>query len=117
MICRTTGGDPDPVNTQPAINMGPHYGCPNLPGGGSGQNTWYRMPSFAYFELCTPADPACGGRQGAYISGGSAAECDTGNGATSCLVGKFTDILTTGTVGPGIGSGTSMKALGVQLIR
>ena len=117
MTCRTYNGDPDPISTQPTINTGPNYGCPNAPGGGSGQNIWYRMPSFAYFELCTPTDPDCGGRHGAYIKGSDAAECDTGNGATSCLVGRFTDILTTGTVGPGIGSGTGMKALGVQLIR
>jgi hypothetical protein len=51
------------------------------------------------------------------MSGGNAAECDTGNGATSCLVGKFTNILSTGTVGPGVGSGTGSKALGVQLIK
>jgi hypothetical protein len=117
MTCRTGNTEPDPNSAQPAINTGPFYGCPNLPGGGNGQNVWYRMPSFAYFELCSPDDPACGGRHGAYISGGNASECNTGNGATSCLVGKFTDIVTTGTVGPGIGAGTNMKALGVQLIR
>ena len=59
----------------------------------------------------------CGGRHGAYISGSNAAECDTGNGSTSCLVGKFMDILGTGTVGPGVGAGTGSKALGVQLIK
>ena len=117
MTCRTDNGDADPSNTSSSINTGPYYGCPNLPGGGNGQNIWYRMPIFAYFELCEPADPDCGGRHGAYIKGSDAAACDTGNGATSCLVGKFTDILTTGTVGPGIGSGTGRKALGVQLIR
>jgi hypothetical protein len=117
MTCRTDNGDPNPDSSQPNINTGPYYGCPELPGGGNGQNIWYRMPSFAYFELCTPSDPACGGRHGAYIKGTDGAACDTGNGATSCLVGKFTDILTTGTVGPGIGSGTNMKALGVQLIK
>ena len=58
-----------------------------------------------------------GGRYGAYIKGSNAAECDTGNGSTSCLVGKFVDILSSGTVGPGAGSGTGNKALGVQLIR
>lgn len=118
MTCRTSNGDPDPISAQPAISsQAMNYGCPNPPGGGNGQNIWYRMPSFAYFELCSPADPDCGGRHGAYIQGTNAAECDTGNGATSCLVGRFTDILTTGTVGSGIGSGTGMKALGVQLIK
>jgi hypothetical protein len=115
--CRTKNGDPDPVSSQPTVLNGPNYGCPNPVGGGDGQNIWYRMPSFAYFKLCDPSIVDCGGRQGAYISGGNAAECDTGNGATSCLVGKFTDILGTGTVGPGVGSGTGSKAIGVQLIK
>jgi hypothetical protein len=115
LTCRTYNGDPDPV-TQ-ANDPDPWFGCPYAPGSGDGQNIWYRMPSFAYFKLCDPSDPDCGGRQGAYISGGNAAECDTGNGSTSCLVGRFTDILSTGTVGPGAGAGTGSKALGVQLIK
>jgi hypothetical protein len=118
VTCRTYNGDPDPNNNQPTINDPDlNYGCPNPVGGGSGQNLWYRVPSFAYFEPCEPSDPACGGRHGAYISGNNRAECDTGNGSTSCLVGKFTNILSTGTVGPGVGSGTGSKALGVQLIK
>ena len=51
------------------------------------------------------------------MSGSNKTECDTGNGATSCLVGKFIDILSSGTVGPGVGAGAGNKALGVQLIR
>ena len=43
--------------------------------------------------------------------------CDQGNGQTGCLVGKLVHILSTGTVGPGSGSGTGTKALGVQLIK
>ena len=117
LTCRTFNGDPDPISSQPTINNSPNYGCPHLPGGGSGQNIWYRMPSFAYFELCHPDDPECGGRQGAYIQGGNAAECDTGNGATSCLVGRFTNILSTGTVGPGVGAGQGSKSIGIQLIK
>jgi len=115
MTCRTYNGDPDPV-TEPN-DPDPWFGCPYAPGGGNGQNIWYRMPSFAYFQLCSPTDPDCGGRHGAYLSGSSKAECDTGNGATQCLVGKFVDILSTGTVGPGAGGGTGSKALGVQLIK
>ena len=117
MNCRTKNNDPDPVSTLPTVNEAPNFGCPNTPGGGVGQNLWYRMPSFAYFQLCDPSVVECGGRYGAYMSGGNAAECDTGNGATSCLVGKFVDILSSGTVGPGAGAGTGNKALGVQLIR
>jgi hypothetical protein len=115
--CRTKSGDPDPNSEPPDVSLEPYYGCPNLPGGGDGQNIWYRMPSFAFFELCSPSLPDCAGRHGAYISGSNQAECDTGNGATSCLVGKFIDILSSGTVGPGVGAGTGNKAIGVQLIR
>jgi hypothetical protein len=75
------------------------------------------MPSFAFFQLCSPSTAGCGGAYGAYISGNDSATCDTGNGATSCLVGKFVDILATGTVGAGVGSGTGNKAIGVQLIK
>lgn len=117
MTCRTKNSQPDPTSEQPDVNNAPNFGCPNEPGGGEGQNIWYRMPSFAFFELCDPALPDCGGRYGAYISGSNKAECDTGNGATSCLVGRFIDILASGTVGPGVGAGTGNKALGVQLIR
>jgi hypothetical protein len=115
--CRTKNGDPDPDSEPSAVSTEPYFGCPNLPGGGDGQNIWYRMPSFAFFELCAPSMPECGGRHGAYISGSNAAECNTGNGGTSCLVGKFIDILSSGTVGPGVGAGTGNKAIGVQLIR
>jgi hypothetical protein len=117
MTCRTKYNDPDPISTKPTIETPPNYGCPNTPGGGSGVNIWYRMPSFAFFQLCDPAMAGCNGREGAYVKGNNAAECDTGNGSTSCLVGKFVDILSTGTVGPGNGSGTGNKALGVQLIK
>jgi len=115
LTCRTYNGDPDPVTYPGDTSL--WQGCPYPPGGGSGQNIWYRMPSFAYFQLCSPTDPDCGGRHGAYLSGDSKAECDTGNGSTQCLVGKFVDILSTGTVGPGAGGGTGSKALGVQLIK
>jgi hypothetical protein len=115
--CRTKNGDPDPISTLPKVNEAPNYGCPNAIDSGSGQNIWYRIPSFAYFVVCSPTMAGCGGRHGAYISGSNKAECDTGNGSTSCLVGKFMDILGTGTVGPGVGAGTGSKALGVQLIK
>jgi len=117
LTCRTKNSDPNPSSSQPAVITPPNYGCPNTPGGGSGQNLWYRMPSFAFFELCDPSVSGCGSYAGAYIQGSDAAVCDTGNGATSCLVGKFVDILATGTVGAGVGSGTGNKALGVQLIK
>jgi hypothetical protein len=116
--CRTRNGDPDPDSSQPTVNTGPSYGCPYPPGTGNGQKIWYKMPSFAHLQLCAPGDPDCGPRHGAYIQGNDRAVCDTGNGATSCLVGRFVDILATGTVGAGgAGGGTGSKALGVQLIK
>jgi Flp pilus assembly protein TadG len=112
-------GTPD--STEPAINNPdpPDYlGC-GEPLGGSGVNLWYRMPSFAYFELCSPSNADCDSLHGAYIQGSDLDVCDTGgNGATSCLVGRFVEILATGTVGPGVGGGTGgTKAIGVQLIK
>jgi hypothetical protein len=106
MTCRAKNNDPDPISTKPTVETPTFYGCPNLPGGGTGQTLWYRMPSFAFFQLCDPGLAECNGRSGAYIQGSDSAVCDTGNGATACLVGKFTDIMGSGTVGPGMGSGT-----------
>ena len=54
----------------------------------AGQNSWYHFPTYAAFYLT-----------GVYIQGMHADVCDTGNGATSCLVGSFQDTSLTGTVG------------------
>lgn len=54
----------------------------------TGQESWYHFPSYASFYLT-----------GVYIQGSHEAECDTGNGATSCLHGRFVDTAGTGTVG------------------
>jgi len=52
------------------------------------------------------------------VNGSNKAACDTGNGATPCLIGKFVTFVTAGTVGPGLGGGTTTgAALGVQLIK
>jgi hypothetical protein len=117
LICATKNNEPDPDSSQPAIVTSPNYGCPAGDIGGNGQNTWYRMPSFAFFQLCDPSISDCDGLMGAYIQGSDKAICDTGSGATSCLVGRFVDILASGTVGAGVGAGTGNKALGVQLIK
>ncbi|HTK44743.1 MAG TPA: pilus assembly protein TadG-related protein [Patescibacteria group bacterium] len=111
------GNSSDPVSTQPEIVTAPNYGCPAGSLGGNGSNMWYRMPSFAFFELCGPTVPGCNGLHAAYLQGNNTAECDTGNGATSCLVGRFMHVMATGTVGAGVGSGTGSKAIGVQLIK
>jgi hypothetical protein len=117
LTCGTQNNDPDPDSSVPPVITPPDYGCPNPVGGGSGQNLWYRIPSFAFFQLCGPGVSGCGSLLGAYIAGNNSSICDTGNGATACLVGKFVHILASGTVGAGVGSGTGNKALGVQLIK
>lgn len=115
------GPNGTPDNSEPPIVTAPNYGCPAGSLGGNGSNQWYRMPSFAYFQLCVGSDSVCqseGAPHGAYVNGNNSAVCDTGNGATSCLVGRFVEILSTGTVGPGVGGGsTGTKAVGVQLIK
>jgi hypothetical protein len=108
-------GTPD--STSPGVITAPNYGCPSGDLGGNGTNQWYRMPSFAFMQLCGPTVAGCGGLHAAYISGSNAATCDTGNGATSCIVAIFKHIMATGTVGAGVGSGTGSKAVGVQLIK
>src|SRR4029079_15622612 len=79
MNCRPGNNQADPDSEPPAINTAPNFGCPNTPGGGNGQNLWYRMPSFAYFQLCDPSMPECGGRSGAYMSGSTQAQGTTRN--------------------------------------
>jgi len=101
MFDLTCGSTPDVSQ----VKVGPSYGCSNI--GGNGSNQWYRFPVFAAFLL-----------EHAYVNGVHKAECDTGNGATSCLIGQFVDFQTSGTVGPGIGGGTTDSAVrGVQLIK
>jgi hypothetical protein len=101
-----------------------HFGCLSAATndiGGAGQNQWYRIPSLAHFQLCISTDAACmavGAPFGAYVNGNNSSVCDTGNGATSCLVGKFVSIESSGTIGAGFGGGTgNSKAIGIQLIK
>jgi hypothetical protein len=97
----TCAADPDLSKTI----VPPNFGCSDV--GGNGTNQWYRFPTFAAFEL-----------EHAYVNGNNKAACDTGNGATSCLIGKFVDFITSGTVGPGVGGGTTDSGVrGVQLIK
>jgi len=115
----TCGPPPNtsPDSTKPAVITPPNYGCPSGYLGGGGANLWYRMPSFAFLQLCSPSMSGCGGLHAAYIAGNNSAVCDTGNGATSCLVARFVHLMATGTVGAGVGSGTGSKAVGIQLIK
>jgi hypothetical protein len=116
LTCSPSHGE-QPDSSQPAVITGPDYGCPSGDLGGTGTQQWYRMPSFAFLKLCSPTMAGCDGLEAAYIAGNNAAVCDTGNGATSCIVAKFVHKMATGTVGAGVGSGTSNKAVGVQLIK
>ena len=97
--------------------------CPAGNVGGKGSNQWYHLPQFAAFQLCDSSIPECMSNsygksftKGAYINGTNTI-CDTGNGATSCLVGRFVSFVTKGTVGAGSGSSTATNVIGVQLIR
>jgi hypothetical protein len=118
-----SGKSGDPVNTQPTVSTAPYYGCTPSDVGGNGNSQWYRMPSFAYFQLCSSSQPDCvaqGTPHGAYTGGGPDGKlaCAAANGATQCLAGRFVSILASGTVGPGVGGGGSNnKTLGIQLIK
>lgn len=84
--------------------------CPAPNVGGNGANQWYHLYKFAAINLDYP--------KGAYITGSDKAVCDTGNGATSCLVGQLMHFIGPfTTVGPGVGASASNSLVGVQLIR
>jgi hypothetical protein len=105
-------------NTQPAGTA--TSGCPAGHVGGNGQNQWYHLPQFAAFQFCGGTPNVCPGTpytQGAYVNGNNKAICDTGNGATSCLVGRFIDFLVNTTVTGNVGANSNTGLLGVQLIR
>jgi len=91
-------------NIQPIGNeMGD---CPPGNVGGTGTNQWYHLGQFAALDLT-----------GVYITGSNAI-CNTGNGATSCLVGSFDHFLPPNTkvqAGQAAISGTAL--VGVQLIK
>jgi hypothetical protein len=76
--------------------------CPAGHTGGNGQNQWYHLPEVAVLQLCGPSVPGCGSfTHGAYVSGNNESTCEVGgNGATSCLVGRFVNFIDEGTVGP-----------------
>jgi Flp pilus assembly protein TadG len=106
-------------NTEPAPGNDDLSACPPQNQGGNGQNQWYHFPEFAVFRLCggTGVDPACT-EHGSYVQGNNRAICDTGNGATSCLVGFFETAITNGYV-TGTVDATSGPSdfIVVQLIR
>jgi hypothetical protein len=77
--------------------------CPDDHVGGTGSNQWYHVPALSAFRV-----------EEVYVSG-SNPECDTGNGATACIIGTFENFVTQGVVAAG---GTTVTgAVGIQLIR
>lgn len=100
--------------------------CPAGHVGGNGQNQWYHLAGMSTFQLCSN-DPAKGMpecdipgpknfTQGAYITGNDKATCDTGNGSTSCLAGKFVEIVYEGDVQAAPGVNGASSVVGIQLI-
>jgi hypothetical protein len=91
--------------------------CPVGNQGGNGNNQWYHFPQVGAFRLDSPSEAPY--LQGAYINGNASAVCDGagGNGATSCLTGRFVDFTTEGDVGanPPPAENTSWF-FGIQLI-
>lgn len=100
--------------------------CPAGHVGGHGAQQWYHLAGMSSFQLCSndPAKnmPECdiagpkNFTKGAYIGGNDQATCDTGNGATSCLAGKFIEVVYEGEVvaAPGVNAASSVVA--IQLI-
>lgn len=99
--------------------------CPLANVGGNGQNQWYHLAGMSTFKFCTDdgSMPECNipgpknFTQGAYINGNDQATCDTGNGATSCLAGKFVQIVYEGELAAAPGVNTQSSTVGIQLIR
>jgi hypothetical protein len=108
MFDSTCNTEPDP----PSPGLSDVERCPPANVGGNGSNQWYHVARFVSFLMDSP--------QGAFISGSNKPECqENGNGATSCLKGQFVRFVTTGTVGPGPGTGQldPNAAVGIQLIK
>ena len=99
--------------------------CPIANVGGNGSNQWYHLAGMSAFRLCTddgsmPECDVAGPKnftQGAYITGNDKATCDTGNGGTSCLTGKFVAISYEGEVAAAPGVNSASSVVGIQLIR
>jgi len=99
--------------------------CPIPNVGGNGSNQWYHLAGMSSFKFCTNSGsmPECdiagpqNYTQGAYINGNNKPTCDTGNGATSCLAGKFVKIVYEGEVQAAPGVNESSSTVGIQLIR
>jgi hypothetical protein len=106
-------------NTEPTPGITTVEACPTPNQGGNGQNQWYHFPEVAVFRMCggTGVHPDCT-EHGAYVQGNNKSVCDTGNGATSCLVGYFETAIMSGYVtGPIDVTAGPSDFLVVQLIK
>lgn len=95
-------------------------GCPEEYVGGTGTNQWYHMAGMSTLRLCGPTVPGCsaaGFTHGTYINGNNQNPCDTGNGATACLAGKFEILSVEGEVGANPPPNLGTANVGVQLIK
>jgi Flp pilus assembly protein TadG len=92
--------------------------CPPANVGGNGNQQWYHLAGMSTIKLCSATDADCvsaGFSHGAYTQGNNKPTCDTGNGATSCLVGKFVKIIYEGEVQANPGVNGDSSAVGIQL--
>jgi Putative Flp pilus-assembly TadE/G-like len=119
-------------NTQPTPGVTTVDACPPANVGGNGQNQWYHFQEVGAFQFC-PGDAssdaqvevdfvnACASASlshGAYVNGNNKSQCDNGNGATSCLIGRWVNFIGSGTVtGPLGGPPSPSKGVVVQLIK
>jgi hypothetical protein len=93
--------------------------CPAGHVGGNGPDQWTHLAAMTTFELCSTTIPACvaaGYDHGAYIQGSNGSICNTGNGATDCLAGRFIVTSYTGEVTAAPGPNPDNQTLGIQLI-
>jgi hypothetical protein len=105
----------DATPTGPGVND-----CPAGHVGGHGQNQWYHIAAMGSVRFCSNTIAVCAAKgysHGAYVNGSNKVPCDTGNGATACLIGVFTVISTQGKVTAAPGPVPQGASLTVQLIR
>lgn len=94
--------------------------CPGAALGGNGPNQWTHLAAMTTFELCAPTIPECaaaGYDYGSYIQGSNGSICDTGNGATDCLAGRFVKVVYKGQVTAAPGPDPGNQDVGIQLIK
>lgn len=107
-------GTCDDTPTGPGLDQ-----CPagESPATGDG---WYHFAAMTSFELCGTTIPECvaaGYNHGSYVQGSNGSICNTGNGATDCLVGRFKTTSFTGQVTAAPGPDPNNQTLGIQLIK